>query len=301
MSTAERATFDASVAPDTAWFLSHPKQLLDTGSARIAYRRIGTGPPLLLVHGWPFSSLSFRKLARLLSARFSCYLPDTPGLGETVWGPETRFEFAAQAETFRKLVDGLGLHAYALLAHDTGASIARRLAQIDPSRVTRLVLLNTEIPGHRPPWIPLYQRLLALPGSAFSFQLTLRSAAFRRSGMGYGGCFHDPARLDDDFVACFVRPLLASSERMQGVARYLRGIDWAMVDGFATTHAAIRAPVLLVWGADDPTFPVARARPMVSQFADCRGIHEIPAARLLVHEERASEVAAAAIEFLGGA
>lgn len=284
---------------DTAWFLSHPRQQLDTGTARMAYRTVGSGPPLLLVHGWPFSSLSFRKLARLLAARFTCYLPDTPGLGETEWGSRTRFGFADQAESMRSFVDRLGLDAYALLAHDTGATIARQLTLIDGARVQKLVLLDTEIPGHRPPWIPLYQRLTALPGSALAFCLLLRSALFRRSGMGYGGCFHDPTLLDDDdFLGCFVRPLVVSPARMQGVINYLRGIDWPMVDGFARRHAEIRVPVLLVWGADDPVFPVERARPMVGQFP-AAAMREIAAAKLLVHEERPREVAAAVLEFLG--
>jgi pimeloyl-ACP methyl ester carboxylesterase len=264
----------------------------------MAYRKIGSGPPLLLIHGWPFSSLSYRKLARRLSPRFTCYLPDTPGLGETTWGPHTDFAFAAQAESMKRFADGLGLGPYALLAHDTGASIARHLTLSDP-RVGRLVLLNTEIPDHRPPWIPLYQRLVVAPGSALTFRLLLRSALFRRSGMGFGGCFDDPALLDDDFLACFVSPLVGSSRRMQGVINYLRGIDWAMVDGFARRHAEIRIPVLLVWGADDPTFPVARARPMAAQFPASAGIREIPHARLLVHEERPDEVATAALAFLG--
>jgi pimeloyl-ACP methyl ester carboxylesterase len=43
-----------------------------------------------MIHGWPFSSASFRALARRLSGRFTCILPDTPGLGETRWRATTR-------------------------------------------------------------------------------------------------------------------------------------------------------------------------------------------------------------------
>jgi pimeloyl-ACP methyl ester carboxylesterase len=56
-------------------------------------------------------------------------------------------------------------------------------------------------------------------------------------------------------------------------------------------------PVLLIWGADDPTFPVALARAMVGQFPNAR-IAEIPGAKLLVHEEKPAEVARLALEFL---
>jgi pimeloyl-ACP methyl ester carboxylesterase len=234
-----------------------------------------------------------------LSERFTCVLPDTPGLGDTEWGETTDFRFAAQAERLRVFADQIGLEHHSILAHDTGATIARQLALIDPSRVDKLVLLNTEIPGHRPPWIPLFQRTTALPGSAVAFKLLLRSAAFRHSSMGYGGCFSDRGLLDeDDFLTCFVRPLLEAPHRMLGVVKYLGGIDWALVDGLARRHAEIEAPVLLVWGADDPTFPVARARAMAGQFRNGRGICEIARAKLLLHEERPAEVAAAVLPFL---
>ena len=277
-----------------------PPEFADVGSARIAWRTVGRGEPLLLIHGWPLSSWSFRKLLPRLAQHFTCYLPDTPGLGETEWRDETDFRFAGQAESLRRFADALGLASYSLLAFDTGATIARQLALIDPRRVRRLVLLNTEIPGHRPPFIPLFQRTLSLPGSRAAMQMLLRSRALRRSRMGFGGCFVDLCLLDGDFHAGSVVPLLESPRRLEGVRRYLAGIDWALVDGLATRHREIAAPVLFVWGEDDPTFPIERARAMPPQLADCRGLVPISRARLLVHEERPDAVADAALPFLLG-
>src|SRR5262245_34656084 len=135
------------------------------GPNRIAYERTGSGPPLLLIHGWPFSHASFDAIRPTLAEHFTCYAPDTPGLGVTEWSENTDFNFRAQARTFQALADALDLAEYRVLAHDTGATIARVLASAD-RRVKRLVVLNTEMPGHRPPWIPLYQQLTRLPGSA---------------------------------------------------------------------------------------------------------------------------------------
>src|SRR5262245_49534224 len=109
-----------------------PPEFADVGSARIAWRTVGRGEPLLLIHGWPLSSFSFRKLLPRLAERFTCVLPDTPGLGETEWRDETDFRFAGQAESLRRFVDALGLASYSVLAFDTGATIARQLALIDP-------------------------------------------------------------------------------------------------------------------------------------------------------------------------
>ena len=283
---------------DTQWFRSQPLAYADVGTADVAYRRIGSGPPLLMIHGWPFSSLSFRAVARRLAERFTCILPDTPGLGETRWRDDTPFAFARQAATLKAFVDRLGLDRYALLGHDTGGTLARLMALSDRERAGRLVIMNTEMPGHRPPWIPLYQRLAALPLTATCFGLMLRSLAFRRSGLAYGPCFDDPRLLDDDFLDCFVAPLVASPRRVEGVMRYLRGIDWALIDGLAERHRELMHGVLLIWGARDTVFPVAHARGMLSQFQADTRLHEVPDARFLVHEERPQAVAETVAQFL---
>ena len=285
-----------STTVQSAW--DTPPSFADVGSARIAYRTVGRGEPLLLIHGWPLSSFSFRRVVPRLAERFQCVLPDTPGLGETVWHANTDFRFAAQAESLRRFVDALGLSSYRILAFDTGATIARQLALIDTARVRRLVLLNTEIPGHRPPFIRFFQRTMRLPGSRFAMRALLRSRMLRRSPMGFGGCFVDLGLLDGEFQRGSIEPLLASATRLEGSRRYLFGIDWQLVDGLAQRHKEIAAPVLLVWGEDDPTFPIERARGMVPQFADCRGLVPIPRARLLVHEEQPAAVCAAALPFL---
>jgi pimeloyl-ACP methyl ester carboxylesterase len=58
-----------------------------TPTADIAYREIGSGPPLVLLHGWPLSGLTYRQLIPYLAGRFTCYAVDLPGgarrVGET--------------------------------------------------------------------------------------------------------------------------------------------------------------------------------------------------------------------------
>jgi pimeloyl-ACP methyl ester carboxylesterase len=117
--------------------------------------------------------------------------------------------------------------------------------------------------------------------------------------MGFGGCFSDLSLLDGAFHEHVVEPLLRSPERMEGMARYLTGLTWEPVDALATDHGRLTMPVLLLWGADDPTFPLAQARTMLRQIAHARLV-EIPGAKLLVHEEKPAEVARATLEFLAG-
>ena len=279
-------------------FLAAAARIQDVGSAQISYRTFGKGPPLLFIHGWPLTAFTFRQMIGPLAEHFTCYLPDSPGLGESRWTEEHDFSFSGQAQAYVRFVDALGLQSFHLLAHDTGATIARQLALLVGSRASKLVLIGTEIPGHRPPFIPMYQTLTGLPFARPTFQLLLRSAAFRRSSLGLGGCFVDHRLLEGDFHAQFIAPLLADGRKMTGGIRYLRGIDWKLVDGLAQRHKEIKGPVLLIWGEEDPIFPVARAEQMIPQFADCRGLKRVPGAALFVHEEKPEAVSEHALLFL---
>lgn len=278
-------------------YLTAPVQMVDTGSERLPCRRFGSGPAILFVHGFPLSGFTWRKILPELATRHTCWVVDLPGMGESEWTDATDFSFPGQGRTLKRLVDSLGLERYAVVAQDTGGTFARYLALEDRARVGGLVLINTEVPGHRPPWIPLYQFLMRIPGTPTAFTLLLRSPLFLRSGMGFGGCFVDLSLIDGDFGAQVIAPLLASPKRLDGMRRYLIGAQWEPVDELATLHARLGMPVQLLWGADDPTFPLAHARRMVPQFPDARLV-EIPGARLLVHEEKPAEVARAIASFL---
>lgn len=281
------------------FFFDARVQQVDVGAARLAVRRFGAGSsPLLLVHGFPLSGFTWRKVLLELSKRYTCYVPDLPGMGESEWTDATDFSFPGQGHTLKVLVDRLGLGRYSVVAQDTGGTFARCLALVDGARIHKLVLINTEIPHHRPPWIPFYQSLLRVPGTATALGLLLRSPTFLRSSMGFRGCFNDRRLIEGEFHEHVVAPLVRSPLRRDGMRRYLLGARWGPVDALEQDHARITMPVRLIWGADDPTFPVEHARKMVRQFPDAELV-EVPGARLLVHEERPADVTRLVTEFLG--
>ncbi len=268
------------------------------GPASVHWRRRGSGMPIVFVHGFPLSGHTWDGVIRHLGAHFTCCTLDLIGLGESRSTAANDYSSPGQARAFQRTLSELGVTSYALVGNDTGGWVARELALIDTQRVSHLILTNTEIPFHRPPWIPLYQVLARLPGFGLTMRQVLRSRAFRRSPLAFGGCFHDLSHLDGEFHQRFIAPLLASTERMDGLTRFLREMKFTRLDEFKELHRQLTMPTLFIWGADDPTFPEPRAREMLKQFPHVRDFHSVPNAKLFFYEEHPREVARLIEQFL---
>jgi pimeloyl-ACP methyl ester carboxylesterase len=251
-----------------------------------------------LLHGFPLSGHTWDKVVLQLRRRFTCYTPDLIGFGQSHSTAHDDYSSQGQARVLQGWISQLRIDSYALIGNDTGGWIARELALIDKPRVSHLVLTNTEIPLHRPPWIPTYQVLARLPGAGRLFRLLLRSSAFRKSPLGFGGCFHDLSCLEGEFQRQFVQPLIVSHLRTEGALRFLRRMNFSRLDEFRTLHQELTIPTLFIWGASDPTFPATHAHKMVGQFPNVVGFHEIANAKLFVHAERPEQVAPLVAGFL---
>jgi len=277
------------------------RRFVEAGRARVCYRRAGQGPALVLLHGFPLSGLTWRKIVPLLAQHFSCYALDLVGLGDSTSPVAADLSSEGQAAVFQRALRALNVASYALMGNDTGGWIARELALLEPERVTQLVLTNTEIPGHRPPWIPLYQALAPLPGANFGLRRVLGSRLMRRSAMGFGGCFTNLDLIDGEFNDLFVTPLSAAPDRIASLAQFLVEMKFARLDRFAELHGKLTMPVSFVWGAADPTFPEIRARAMTSQFPDVTCFHSIPLGKLFLQEEFPEQLAALTADVMSAA
>jgi len=274
-------------------------QFVDVGDARVCYRKVGDGPSLVLLHGFPLSALTWRKLVPRLSTRFTCYAFDLVGLGDSRSRAAADFASPGQGAVIQQALRALGVSSYALLGNDTGGWIARELALLDTDRVTHLALTNTEIPGHRPPWISLYQRLARMPGSRVGFRRVLGSRRLRRSSLAFGGCFAEPDIIDGEFGDLFVRPLVSKPERLSSALRFLVLMNFRWLDRLHREHAKLVMPVAFLWGADDPTFPEQHARAMLPQFRNVAGFTSVPNAKLFFYEEQPELVAEWLVRFVG--
>ena len=253
---------------------------------------------MVFLHGFPLSGLTWRNVVSALSPRFTCYAFDLVGLGGTTSPLAEDFTSPGQAGLFRQALATLGVSEFALVGNDTGGWIARELALLEPEKVTHLALTNTEIPGHRPPWIPMYQLAVRLPGNHLILRRLLASRRYRRSALGFGGCFKDPGRIDGGFTEEFVSPLISSRQRLAGMSRFLMEMRFERIDQFRVLHGKLSMPTAFLWGEDDPTFPVEEARAMASQFPNVVQFRTLADAKLFLQEEYPDAVAAWLTEFL---
>ena len=127
----------------------------------------------------------------------------------------------------------------------------------------------------------------------------LLSRRFRRSPMGFGGCFEDLDYIDGEFTRLFVRPIVRSRQRMAGMFRFLEEMSFERLDELARLHGQLTMPTAFLWATADPTFPEKEARQMAEQFPNVRSFRTLPHAKLFFYEEHPDIVADWLVEFAG--
>ena len=278
-------------------FRGAPGQFLDVGTGPVAHRRVGRGPDVLFVHGWPVSSATFRLLLPHLVDHVTCHLIDLPGAGDSRVDPSHPPTMAGHIDTVRRVVGELDLDDVAVVGHDSGGMIARH-AMAGDDRLRAMALINTEPPD--PSWrFSSFVAIRHLPGVGGILARAMGNRRIRRNPFVLGDVFADSARLDGEFDEFFIRPLVEDRAYRAGAVAVLRSFDWRYVHEIPEVHARIDAPVQLVWGDRDPFFPVERARAMVDTFPDA-ALSVVEGAGLFSHEEAPGAVVEAMLPTLTG-
>jgi pimeloyl-ACP methyl ester carboxylesterase len=116
---------------------------------RLAYERVGAGPPVVLLHGWPGDHGDYRAVTPLLSDRADVLVPDLRGFGASDKhheDPATAYSADAQARSVVALIDELGLDAPVIAGYDIGSRIAQTIAHAAADRV-RAIVACPPLPG----------------------------------------------------------------------------------------------------------------------------------------------------------
>jgi len=250
-------------------FRAEPDRFLDIGAGDVAYRRFGTGPDVLFVHGWPVSGATFRSLLLHLADDVTCHVIDLPGAGSSRFGTDTPLSIDQHITTVRRVLDILELTDVAVVGHDSGGLIARHALAGDP-RVRAWGLIDTEQP-HGLSWC--FRMFLAtrhVPGFATGVGWIAGRGRLRRNPLVLGGVFADSSLLDGEFDEFFLQPLHQSAQHREAAVRILRSFDPRHVRELSDVHRRIDVPVHLVWGEQDALFPVEWAHDMIATFPDAR-------------------------------
>ncbi|HEY5327979.1 MAG TPA: alpha/beta hydrolase [Mucilaginibacter sp.] len=119
---------------------------IDAGGLNIFYREAGpkNAPTILLMHGYPTSSVMFRNLIPILSKKYHVIAPDLPGFGFSDAPDRNKYSytFANLAKTMQSFIDNMGLKRFSIYIFDYGAPVGLRLALANPEKISGIISQN---------------------------------------------------------------------------------------------------------------------------------------------------------------
>lgn len=134
----------------------------ELGACTAAVRTYGKGPPLLLVHGLMTSSYSWRYMLEPLGARWTLYMPDLPGNGDSDRPQDRAYHPEALAVWLGAVQRALGIRGCPVIGNSMGGYLCMRLALRDPGAMSRLI--NEHSPGIPEARLWALRVGLAIPG-----------------------------------------------------------------------------------------------------------------------------------------
>jgi pimeloyl-ACP methyl ester carboxylesterase len=273
---------------------------VETGRLGIHIAEAGSGPPVLLLHGWPQHWYAWRELIPLLADSRRLICPDLRGFGWTD-APADGYRTADLAADMVALLDALKLDRVDVIGHGEGGRVGFELCLSQPERVRRLMTLAAMRPypslrllaphAWRFWWTPLVET--SLLGRRVIRHLPAVTRAVLRASAANRAALSDA--VIEEFVASVREPARArASERLMHEFAYHEMLP--AIFG-ANRSRRLRTPVLMLNGERDFFIP-ARTLGGSGPYADNLHIQVIPAAGRLLAEECPGTVAAAANAFL---
>ena len=239
------------------------------GSMRVHHMHGGRGSPVLFIHGLGSSGyIEWRFNLEQAASKHRVYAPDLPGFGRTE-KPRARYGIPYFTRFIERYMEGRGLRSATVVGASLGGRIALELALRRPKLVSKLVLVNALGLGR--PNLRFSYGLVTIPRVGEAVMQVARNALHwappnmvRRVAARYAGASSDVNRTMDDTYLGHLRELYSAEGYHDAYLATIRSLvspRALLGEQYDMTRrlGELSIPVQLIWGADDPLFPVAHA------------------------------------------
>jgi pimeloyl-ACP methyl ester carboxylesterase len=220
---------------------------LDDGLT-LGYRELGSGPPVLLLHGWPTSSFLWRRVMPSIADRNQVLALDLPGFGASDKPADGSYDWADFERAIDGFLDALGIDRVAIAGHDLGGPVTVHWLLANQERGTHLALLNTLLYPEFHPSVFEFIKMLTEPASRDRLTSDEGLGAVIRLGLA------DDSSATEEMLAGLTTPFDSADDRL-ALARAGIGLD---PDGFveiAKGLPSLELPVRVVYGEEDRILP----------------------------------------------
>ncbi len=275
----------------------------DLDGLRYHYLDEGRGDPVVMLHGNPTWSFYYRDLVRGLRDKYRIIVPDHIGCGLSDKPDDSRYEYSLERRVadFGALMDGLDLDAkLTLVLHDWGGMIGMAWAVRNPSRVRRIVLLNTAA-FHLPETKKLPAALWWVRNTSLAAFLVRRFNAFSRGATRFC-CTRK--RLSREVRDAYCAPYDSWANRI-ATLRFVQDIPLRAGDRGYELISEVESklglfadrPVLICWGGRDFVFDHHFLEAWLKHFPSAE-VHRFPDCGHYVLEDAGQEILALIERFL---
>ena len=228
----------------------------------------GRGPAVVLLHGLGGFAASWRHNIAALATRATVYAVDLPGSGRSA-KPRAPYGLAYFARALHAFFDGLGLSQASLIGHSLGGAVAVTYALTHPTRVERLALVGSVVPGFT--WhVTWRHRLVSTYGLGELMTLCACAPMYRAA---IAACFYAPDSREVEFLVGHdydVRTSAAAKAAWLGTTRALRDELVGRRPAYRRAIATLDLPVMLVHGRQDRAVAPAHCAEAAEGFSRAR-------------------------------
>ena len=224
----------------------------ESSQGAVRYEAFGTGPPVVLVHGTPFSSYVWRRIVPYLAETMTVYAFDLPGYGSSEKRGGQDVSLAAQGKILSELLDHWGLDKPAVVGHDFGGAITLRAHLLEGGNFRAIALIDAVALS---PWGSPFYRLVQDYVGVFrqipAYMHEAMVAAYIRDAT------YVP--MDDGTLGPYIEPWLGP-EGQEAFYRQVSQNDSRYTDEVRPLYARIERPVMILWGEEDRWIPLEKGQ-----------------------------------------